>query len=822
MNYENNNYFNIFPMSGNVRHCRLRAHELAIRNRNANVEPIHLFAAMYEANCVCSEILKGQGMLPGSFIAEIGKLPQTDDLSDPEESNDLKFLFESARKVAVVAKTDCICTEHLLLAAMLYKDTPIWQFLSRNIDVANVKMRLSETMNVDEVLGNMRASAAEERENGFGYAGQREQDALPGELNDLGVDVTRRAREKKIDPVIGRKEEIERIIEILCRKTKNNPVLIGEPGVGKSAVVEGLACAIAEGNVPELLKNKVVFALDIGSLMAGTKYRGELERKLKSAIETIIHRGNIIVFIDELHTLAQAGGKEGEVNPADMLKPYLARGELQTIGATTTDEYRKFIEVDKALERRFQPITVNPPTVEQTIEILKGIRPSYEAFHNIKISDEAIVAAAQLSDRYISDRFLPDKAIDLIDEASSRAKVNGNKLPPELQALEEKAEQCRKDIAIALQRQEYTQAQELKDLRDQTDAEIRRKKDEWKSSANHSIGADDIAEIVAKWTKIPVTRLNATELERLNNLESILHERVIGQDAAVESVSKAIRRARAGLKDPKRPIGTFLFLGPTGVGKTELTKALAASMFDDENNIIRIDMSEYMESHSVSKLIGAPPGYVGFDDGGQLTEQVRRKPYSVVLFDEIEKAHPDVYNLLLQILDEGRLTDSQGRTVDFKNTIVIMTSNVGVSELKSRRTIGFNNSPATENANEEQILTDALKRHFRPEFLNRIDVICFFKHLTEENIKQIADIMMRKVTKKLDDRNIKIRYTPAIVEYVIKNGYDPEYGARPLRRIIEQTIEDALAEALLTGKVRDNTTATVDYVDGKVEISSQT
>ena len=586
-------------------------------------------------------------------------------------------------------------------------------------------------------------------------------------------------------------------------------------------MVEGLAREIVAGNVPELLKNKIVFSLDIGSLVAGTKYRGELEQRLKSAIEAIIRQGNIIVFIDELHTLAQAGGKEGEVTPADMLKPYLARGELQTIGATTTDEYRKFIEADKALERRFQPILVNPPTVEQTIEILKGIRPNYEAFHKIKISDEAIEAAAKLSDRYISDRFLPDKAIDLVDEAASRAKVSGNKLPTEVKDLEDKLAQYQNNISIAIRNEDYAKADEYKALRDETDKEIKRRKEEWRNSADNSINAEDIAEVVSKWTKIPVSRLSETEVQRLNNLENILHERVIGQDMAVESVAKAIRRARAGLKDPKRPIGTFLFLGPTGVGKTELTKALAAAMFDDENNIIRIDMSEYMEAHSVSKLIGAPPGYVGFDDGGQLTEQVRRHPYSVVLFDEIEKAHPDVYNILLQILDEGRLTDSQGRTVDFKNTIIIMTSNVGVSELKTRRTIGFNDKPDAQEQDEEKILSDALKRHFRPEFLNRIDVICYFKHLTEDNIKQIADIMLKKVTKKLADRNIRIKYTPAMVEYVIKNGYDPEYGARPLRRIIEQSIEDSLAEALLNGQIKDNSVATVDYVDGKVRISCQ-
>ena len=807
-------YYNNFPMSENVKKCRAFAHQMAIQNRNKYVEPIHLLYAMYNTECVCAEILRREGLSPVKIIAEIGKLEKTDSLEDPEESESLKLLFDDARKIATISKQDCIYTEHVLLVSVFYNDSPLNDFLNRNIDVDRMLHRLEANMNIVNIYENLNNIQSSQT-----YGGEQAKSNLPKELADLGVDFTQRARENKIDPVIGRKDEIERIIEILCRKTKNNPVLIGEPGVGKSAVVEGLAREIVAGNVPELLKNKIIFALDIGSLMAGTKYRGELEQRLKSAIDAVTKRGDIILFIDELHTLAQAGGKEGEVTPSDMLKPYLARGELQTIGATTTDEYRKFIETDKALERRFQPIIVNPPTVEQTIEILKGIRPNYEAFHKIKISDEAITAAAQLSDRYISDRFLPDKAIDLIDEAASRAKVNGNKLPPEIKSMEEKLDEYRNAIETMKKEEKYIEADEYKNKRDNLFEEIKKKKAEWQANGGGSIGAEEIAEVVAKWTKIPVTRLNESELERLNNLEKILHERVIGQDEAVESVSKAIRRARAGLKDPKRPIGSFLFLGPTGVGKTELTKALAAAMFDDENNIIRIDMSEYMEAHSVSKLIGSPPGYVGFDDGGQLTEQVRRKPYSVVLFDEIEKAHPDVYNILLQVLDEGRLTDSQGRTVDFKNTIIIMTSNVGVSELKSRRAIGFNDDKAkADEQNEKAILSDALKRHFRPEFLNRIDVICYFKHLTETDIKRIADLMMRKVTAKLDARNIKLKYTPAIINYVIKNGYDPEYGARPLRRIIEQTIEDCIADALLTGKIKDNSTATIDYADGKVTV----
>lgn len=643
--------------------------------------------------------------------------------------------------------------------------------------------------------------------------------SLPEELKDLGVDITAKARQHKIDPIIGRKEEIERIIQILCRKTKNNPVLIGEPGVGKSAVVEGLAKEIVDGNVPELLKNKIIFSLDIGSIIAGTKYRGAMEEKLKDAINAIKANNNIIVFIDELHTLAQAGGKEGEVSPSDILKPYLARGELQTIGATTTDEYRKYIEVDKALERRFQPIIVAPPSVEDTIEILKGLRENYEAFHKVKLSDEAIEAAAKMSDRYIMDRFLPDKAIDLIDEAMSKAKVSGNTVPDGVKEMEERLAELDKQKESAVKSEDYAKAMKIRDERDALVKEIEKAKLDWSKSSERAKGvitAENIAEIVAKWTKIPVSKLSETETERLVHLEEILHDRVIGQDKAIVSVAKTIRRARAGLKDPNRPIGTFLFMGPTGVGKTELTKALSEVMFDDENAVIRLDMSEYMESHSVSKLIGSPPGYVGFDDGGQLTEQVRRKPYSVVLFDEIEKAHPDVYNILLQLMDDGRLTDSQGRLVSFKNTIIIMTSNVGVAELKSVRSLGFGSGAADTEQKTEDVINAALKRHFKPEFLNRIDVICTFNHLSKDDISKIADIMIRKVQKKLDERNVKLILTDSMRNFIMDRGYDMEYGARPLRRVIEQNVEDNIAEAILDGKVKDGDTVTVDCIDGRV------
>lgn len=649
---------------------------------------------------------------------------------------------------------------------------------------------------------------------------------LPEVLRDMGIDLTARARAGRMDPIIGREKETARIIEVLCRKTKNNPVLIGEAGVGKSAVVEGLAQAIVKGDVPEFLQNKIIFSLDMGSLMAGTKYRGSMEEKLKNAINTIIGAKNIIVFIDEIHMLAQAGSKEGEISPADMLKPYLARGEMQTIGATTTDEYRKFIEKDKALERRFQPIIVDQPTEADTIKILKGIRDSYEAFHKVKITDEAIEAAVNLSVRYIMDRSLPDKAIDLIDEASSRAKVRSSIAPEKLKDLENKLNELEMKKQEASRVENFDKANEYKEeatkIKEKLD-EVRR---EWKSGKNNEvgvIGAEDIARVVSSWTKIPVSKLTETEKEKLLHLEDILHKRVIGQNEAIVAVSKAIRRARAGLKDPKRPIGSFIFLGPTGVGKTELCKALAEAMFDDENMVIRLDMSEYMESHSVAKLIGAPPGYVGFDDGGQLTEQVRRKPYSVVLFDEIEKAHPDVFNLLLQVLDDGRLTDSQGRTVSFKNTIIIMTSNCGVSDLQAaRKKLGFDDG----NRKEEKIdvkehLMNALKQRFKPEFLNRIDVICIFDSLTRDDISKIATIMINNLNNKLKDKKISLRLTKGAMDQITQEGYSNDYGARPLKRYIEQNIEDGIAESILNGEFGENSVVTVGFKDGKFTFSAK-
>lgn len=801
-----------FPVSENMKKAVDSAHDAAMRYSNPVIGTEHMLYGL-----VTTEgSLAGQLLLKGGLRPEMLEkiFEESDHVSQPDVdlTPRVKQTFMIAQRLSQSNGGTFVGTEHFLFC-MLQDPTSFAYSILASISTMNIGGILEK---LQEAIGGGRTDAAGTSASGG--------NALPAQLSDLGIDLTQRAREHKIDPVIGRKEEIERIIQILCRKTKNNPVLIGEPGVGKSAVVEGLSKAIVEGNVPELLKNKIVFSLDLGSLMAGTKYRGALEEKLKNAIDLIKSQQNIIVFIDELHTLAQAGSKEGEVSPADILKPYLARGEMQTIGATTTDEYRKFIETDKALERRFQPIIVAPPGVDDTIEILRGIRDNYEAFHKIKISDEALVAAAKLSDRYITDRFLPDKAIDLIDEAMSKAKVGKNTVPDGLKEMEDEVRNLDKLKQEALNHEDYKKAGELRDRRKELEAKIERKKLDWSKNSERGgdeIGPEEIAEVVSKWTKIPVTKLTETETQRLVNLEEILHKRVIGQDAAVVSVAKAIRRARAGLKDANRPIGTFLFLGPTGVGKTELTKALGEAMFDDENAVIRLDMSEYMEAHSVSKLIGAPPGYVGFDDGGQLTEQVRRRPYSVVLFDEIEKAHPDVYNALLQMLDDGRMTDSQGRVVSFKNTIIIMTSNAGVADLKqTSRSLGFS-SQSTEAPDEkrtEEILTDALKRHFKPEFLNRIDVVSIFHHLGKQDIAKIANIMLAKVQKSLSERGITLKLTDAATDFIVNRGYDPEYGARPLRRVIEQYVEDNIAEALLDGSVRDNSVITVDIADGQVKI----
>ncbi|MBR4944540.1 MAG: ATP-dependent Clp protease ATP-binding subunit, partial [Peptococcaceae bacterium] len=637
-------------------------------------------------------------------------------------------------------------------------------------------------------------------------------------LEEFGRNLNELVRQGKIDPVIGRAGEIERVIQVLCRRTKNNPALLGEPGVGKTAIAEGLAQRIVNGNVPELLKEKEVFTLDMGSLVAGAKYRGDFEERLKKIMDEVKADKNIILFIDEMHTLIGAGSAEGSLDAANILKPELARGDIQCIGATTLDEYRKHIEKDAALERRFQPITVNEPSQEDAVEILKGIRDKYEAHHNVEISDGAIEAAVKLSSRYITDRFLPDKAIDLIDEAASRVRLQTYTAPSEVKVLEEEIERLGKEKEEAVMAQEYEKAALYRDQEKQKREELQKVTDEWKnqtSTKTNVVTEEEIAGIVSNWTGVPVTKLQEKDTQRLLRMEEILHQRVIGQDEAVKAVSRAVRRAQSGLKNPKRPIGSFLFLGPTGVGKTELARALAEVLFDNEDAIVRIDMSEYMEKHSVSRLVGAPPGYVGHDEGGQLTEAVRRKPYSIVLLDEIEKAHPDVFNILLQVLDDGRLTDSQGRTVDFKNTVIIMTSNVGASNIKTTGTLGFNadSSKAEEKAAYDKMknrVMDALKATFRPEFLNRVDETIVFHALEKEHILSIVDLMMKELQKRLQEQEISMDVTAEAREKLVAEGYDSAYGARPLRRAIQRLLEDPLAEALLMGRYKAGDVIKVD------------
>lgn len=801
-----------YAVTENLDKALKAAREAAKKYANPEIGTEHiLYGLVSVRECTASKLLVERGVNLSFSERVFGGGAHMRVVGDIDYTPRVKSMFQTGFKLSQSLGQSAVGTEHFLYCMLLDQAS-----------LATSILRDWYKINLPELVEKLKSVLQAEADNAA--KNDDEENELPAQLADMGVDVTKRAREHKIDPIIGRRDEIARIIQILCRKTKNNPVLIGEPGVGKSAVVEGLAKAIVDGSVPELLKGKTVFSLDIGSLMAGTKYRGALEEKLKNAIDVIRADGNIILFIDEIHTLAQVGSKDGEVSPADILKPYLARGELQTVGATTTDEYRRFIEKDKALERRFQPVIVNPPSVEETIAILKGLKENYETFHKVRLSDEAIEAAAKLSDRYITDRFLPDKAIDLIDEAMSRAKVSGNTLPGAQRDMLVELKELEKLKNEAVRREQFDLANSYK----RRIAELQSKLDEsrlnWYRSSEHEanvIGAEQIAEIVSDWTKIPVTRLSESETRRLMDLEEVLHKRVIGQDKAIKAVAKAVRRARAGLKDPSRPIGSFLFLGPTGVGKTELTKALSEALFDDENAVIRLDMSEYMESHSVSKLIGAPPGYAGFDDGGQLTEAVRRKPYSVVLFDEIEKAHPDIFNLLLQILDDGRLSDSQGRTVSFKNTVIIMTSNAGVSELKSApRGLGFSALFGADNEQKrtEELLTESLKRYFKPEFINRIDVVCIFEPLKKEDIGKIAGILLDKFEKNLMERGIELEISPEALDYVVTKGYDAEYGARPLRRVIEQTIEDKIAEGIISGRIRDNSLVRVDLEGGEIVI----
>ena len=717
-----------------------------------------------------------------------------------------KKVLEQSVREARDLKQNYVGTEHILLALMREREGVAAHVM--------IKMGMDLSKAREELL---RALSGGE-ENASGVASQ-EQDTPA--LDQFSRDLTKAAQAGELDPVIGRAREIERIVQILSRRTKNNPVLIGEPGVGKSAIVEGLAQLIVEGSIPEILRGKRVVSLDLAGMLAGAKYRGEFEERLKNAMAEIRKSGNVILFIDELHTIVGAGASEGAIDAANILKPLLARGEMQCIGATTLKEYHKYIEKDSALERRFQPVNVGEPTREESVEILRGLRDRYEAHHRVHITDEAIIAAVNLSDRYISDRFLPDKAIDLIDEAASRVRIKAFTAPPDMKEQEARLEVLNKETEEAVAHEDFEKAANLRDQKKQLQNEMSERRKEWEQKRNskvETVGEEEVAEIVSSWTGIPVKRMTESEAERLLHLEDILHRRVIGQDEAVKAVSKAVRRARAGLKDPNRPIGSFIFLGPTGVGKTELCKALGEALFGDEDSLIRIDMSEYMEKHSVSRMIGSPPGYVGYEEGGQLTEKVRRKPYAVILFDEVEKAHPDVFNVLLQILEDGRLTDGQGRVVDFKNTVVVMTSNAGAHTIKKQRSMGFGSSASDEKSYEamRENIMDEVKRIFRPEFLNRVDEIIVFHALEQDEIDRIAALMLSNVQKRLRERDIDLEVDDSAIKLLSAAGYDLQYGARPLRRAIQRMVEDALSEEILDGKVKLGDRVSMSAQDGKL------
>jgi ATP-dependent Clp protease ATP-binding subunit ClpC len=772
-----------------------------------------LLGLVKEGSGIAARVLQGQGVTQEKILKEIEELIGRGETTGqqplgftPRTKRVLELSFREARRMG----HSYIGTEHLLLGIM------------REGESVAVRILIDAGVDIQKLLGEIVRILNEEAPGASGEPRNNRNNSSTPTLNQFGRDLTEMAREGKFDPVIGRDKEIERVIQILSRRTKNNPCLIGEPGVGKTAIAEGLAQKIVEGNIPEILKDKRVVTLDLSSMVAGAKYRGEFEERLKKALDEIRKVGNVILFIDEMHTIIGAGAAEGAIDASNILKPSLARGEIQVIGATTLDEYRKHVEKDAALERRFQPITVGEPTVEEAIEILKGVRDKYEAHHRVKITDEALEAAVKLSDRYITDRFLPDKAIDLIDEAASRVRLKTFTAPPKLKKLEEEVERLSKEKEDAIRCQEFEKAAKIRDQEQSIKNELEKVKNDWQQknqTRTDTVTEEEIAEIVSSWTGVPVKRLTEEESERLMKMEDILHLRVIGQDEAVKAVSKAIRRGRVGLKDPKRPVGSFIFLGPTGVGKTELSKALAEALFGDENAMVRIDMSEYMEKFSVSRLVGSPPGYVGYEEGGQLTEKVRRKPYSIVLFDEIEKAHPDVFNILLQILEDGRLTDSQGRVVDFRNTVIIMTSNVGARLITEPKRVGFaagGDEKAKTYEDMKSNVMGELKKTFRPEFLNRIDDIIVFHPLEEEHIKEIVGLMINVLAKRLKQNNITLNVSDSAKAFIAKKGFDQVYGARPLRKSIQSMIEDKLAEEMLEGRVKTGDEVFIDVEEDKL------
>lgn len=756
-----------------------------------------LYGLVKEGEGIASKVLQNKGVTSEKVLKEIkemlwhGKEIKESLGFTPRSKRVLENAFLEAKRIGY----NYIGTEHLLLALMKEGDCiAIKIILELNVEISQIYNEVAKVINEEEIDNEINKDISKSK--------SKSQQTTT--LNQFGEDITEKAEEGKFDNIIGREKEVERMIEILSRRTKNNPCLIGEPGVGKTAIVEGLAEKIAIGDVPQNLKEKRIISIDISGMVAGTKYRGDFEERIKKVLGEVRKAGDIILFIDEIHTIVGAGAAEGAIDAANILKPLLARGEIQLIGATTVEEYRKYIEKDSALERRFSPIQVDEPTEAETIEILKGIRDKYEAHHNVKITDDAVKSAVTLSKRYITDRFLPDKAIDLIDEASSKIRIKKYIEPDEIKKLQEELEKIEKDKEDAIYNQEFENAAKLRDKERELKIKLSKSSSEWEKYKIRDIvevKEENIAEVISKWTGIPVQRLNEDDNEKIKNLEKNLHKRVIGQNEAVEAVAKAIRRGRIGLKDPKRPIGSFLFLGPTGVGKTELCKALAENLFDNEDNIIRLDMSEYMEPHSVSKIIGAPPGYVGFDNGGQLTEKVKRKPYSLILFDEVEKAHPDVMNLLLQILEDGRLTDAQGREVDFKNAIIIMTSNIGARYITDRKNLGFGSGEKREYDESKNEIIKELKKEFRPELINRIDEIIVFHKLKNSEIVDIAKIMLKQIEKRLEEKNYFVKIDDSVAEIIANSEIDKNYGARPLRRKIQELVEDRLAEEILQGNI---------------------
>lgn len=774
-----------------------------------------LYGLLKEPDCVAAKVLGDNGVTAEKMydiLCSITSKGVRRELAPDNFSPRAKRIIDISVAAAASMGLRLVGTEQLLLGIIEEGDNYATRAIAEiGADIRNVYQSLMSAIG---------AYPDEDADGSNPQSGANSKNSSTPNLDKFGRDLTALAKEHKLDPVIGRANEIQRVIQILTRRTKNNPVLIGEPGVGKTAIAEGLAQKIVDDEVPELLKNKRVVTLDLTGMIAGTKYRGDFEERIKSAIEEVTNANDIILFIDELHTIVGAGSAEGSADAANILKPSLARGDFQLIGATTINEYRKYIEKDAALERRFQPVTVGEPSQEETVQILKGLRDKYEAHHKVVITNEALEAAVKLSSRYITDRFLPDKAIDLIDEACSKVKLRAYTAPDSVKELESRLKNMDAEKSAAIAEQDFERAAKIRDDEKSLKEQLQTEQDKWKKENDHVSGevtAEEVANIVSSWTGIPATQLTKEESQRLLDMEKILHERIVGQDEAVSAVSRAIRRSRVGLKDPKRPVGSFIFLGPTGVGKTELCKALAEAMFGDENALVRFDMSEYMEKHTVSRLVGSPPGYVGYDEGGQLTEKVRRKPYCVLLFDEIEKAHPDVFNILLQILDDGILTDSQGRKVDFKNTIIIMTSNIGARRITDeRKSLGFGSSDSV--ISDEQVredVMDELKKAFRPEFLNRVDDTIVFRQLKPEDIEQIADKLLCTLAKRVAERNINITFTDAAIKQIAKVGFDATYGARPLKRAIQSQIEDALSNEMLDGKITDGDKVVCDVADDK-------